>query len=100
MRRLFAVDRTRGPAWDAAKPMRAQHQWSEHAAFMDKLAADGFVVLGGPVGQEDRDFLFAVKATDEREIRSTLEQDPWSHSGMLELRTIRPWTILLESTDK
>lgn len=99
MRTLFVVVRTRGPAWDAAKPMRAQQQWSEHAAFMDKLAADGFVVLGGPV-DEGQDFLFAVKATDERAIRSTLHNDPWSHSGMLEVRSIQRWTILLESADK
>ncbi len=31
---------------DPAKPMRSQQQSSEHAMFMDKLAADGFVVLG------------------------------------------------------
>ena len=26
--------------------MRAQAQWAEHAAFMNALAAEGFVVLG------------------------------------------------------
>jgi len=30
--------------------MRAQALWAEHAAFMNALATDGFVVLGGPVG--------------------------------------------------
>jgi uncharacterized protein YciI len=99
MRTLFAVVRTRGPTWDAANPMRAQPQWTEHAAFMENLAAGGFIVLGGPVGEggEGPDFLFAVAAADEREIRSTLERDLWSRSGMLEVRSIRPWTILLES---
>ena len=100
MRNLFAVVRTRGPAWDAAQPMRAQRAWAEHAAFMDNLAADGFVVLGGPVGHDEHDFLFAVEAADEREIRSTLERDPWSQSRQLELRSIQPWIILLESADK
>ena len=42
-------------------------------------------------------FLFAVKAADESEIRATLQQDPWSKSGMLEVKSIQPWTILLES---
>jgi len=55
--------------------MRSQRQWSEHAAFMDRLAADGFIVLGGPVGDGD-DFLFAINAADEREIRLTLQRDP------------------------
>ena len=99
MRTLFAVVRTKGDAWDAAKPMRSQQQWSEHAAFMDGLAAQGFIVLGGPLG-ETGDVLFAVKASDEGEIRATLQQDPWSKSGMLEVKSIQPWSILLESPER
>jgi uncharacterized protein YciI len=76
--------------------MRFQRPWSEHAAFMDKLAIDGFIVLGGPIGDGD-DFLFAIKASDEGEIRLTLQRDPWSESGMLEIRSIQPWNVLLES---
>jgi hypothetical protein len=49
----MAVRRVRGPAWDAAIPMRAQAQWAEHADFMNALAAEGFVVLGGPLGSGD-----------------------------------------------
>ena len=100
MRNLFAVLRTRGPAWDETRPMRGQRGWAEHAAFMDNLAAGGFVVIGGPVGHDEQDFLFAVKAADERQIRSTLERDPWSQSRQLELRSIQPWIILLESAEK
>jgi uncharacterized protein YciI len=96
MRALFAVIRTKGKAWDEAKPMRSQQEWSEHAVFMNNLAARGFVVLGGPLG-ETGDFLFGVNAADENEIRATLKQDPWSESGMLDIKSIQPWTILLES---
>ena len=96
MRDLFAVIRTKGKAWDAAKPMRSQHQWSEHADFMTRLAAQGFIVLGGPLG-ETGDFMFAVKAADEGAIRITLQQDPWSKSEIVEVKSIQPWTILLES---
>ena len=39
----FAVRRVRGPAWNAAVPMREQAQWPEHAVFMNALAAEGFV---------------------------------------------------------
>ena len=100
MRNLFAVLRTRGPAWDATRPMRRQRGWAEHAAFMDNLAAGGFVIMGGPVGHDEQDFLFAVDAADERQIQSTLERDPWSQSGQLELRSIQPWIILLESAER
>jgi len=91
--------RTRGPAWDSAEPMRGQQAWAEHVAFMDNLAADGFVVMGGPVGSDEQDFLLAVRAADEREIRPTLERDPRSQSRQLELRSIQPWIILLESAE-
>ncbi len=96
MRRLFAVVRTKGRAWDAATPMRSQAGWPEHAAFMDRLAAAGFVVLGGPLGDGD-DFLLAVNAADEEEITRTLKRDPWTASGVLDVKSIHPWTILLEA---
>lgn len=97
MRTLFVVLRTRGPAWDAATPMRSQPQWAEHAAFMDGLAEAGVIVLGGPLGDGEQEFLFAVRAADEGEIRATLQRDPWSRLRKLQVRSIRRWTILLES---
>jgi uncharacterized protein YciI len=96
---LFAVVRTKGSAWDPNKLMRSQQQWSEHASFMDRLAADGFVVLGGPLGDGD-DFLLAIKAADEDEARFVLEQDPWTKSGILDVKSVQTWTILLESPER
>jgi uncharacterized protein YciI len=63
---------------------------------MDKLAAEGFVVLGGPLENSD-DVLLAVKAADESEAMRTLEQDPWSKAGILETKSIHAWTVLLEA---
>jgi hypothetical protein len=50
----FAVTRTLGESWDPSRSMREQEKWDEHAAFMNALADDGFVVLGGPqpIGSE------------------------------------------------
>ena len=44
---LFAVINTRGPNWDDSKPMEGKVDWRAHADFMNGLAADGFVLLGG-----------------------------------------------------
>src|SRR5438309_801920 len=49
MKRLFAVIRSRGPAWDPSRPLEGQPDWQGHAAFMNGLKAEGFVVLGGPL---------------------------------------------------
>lgn len=92
----YAVRRIRGPAWNAALPMRGQALWAEHAAFMDALVAEGFVVLGGPVGAGE-EILLVVDAESEDAVRSRLAADPWSESGLLEIGRIDPWTILLDS---
>ena len=44
----FAVRLVHGPEWDAGRPIRGQDGWDEHAAFMDGLVDDGFIILGRP----------------------------------------------------
>src|SRR2546428_8978209 len=92
----FAVRRGRGPAWNATAPMRAQAKWAEHAVFMNALAAEGFVVLGGPLGSGE-EILLVINAADEAAVRARLAADPWSGSGLLEITIVEPWTILLDS---
>jgi uncharacterized protein YciI len=91
----LTVRRVRGPAWNAALPMRGQALWDEHAAFMDALAAEGFVVLGGPLGAGE-ETLLVIDSVDEDAVRARLAADPWSGSGLLEIRRVEPWTILLD----
>ena len=96
MRTYFIVRRLRGPAWDSALPMRSQALWAEHAAFMNALAAEGFVVLGGPAGAGD-EVVLVIDAPSEEALRTRLAADPWSESGLLEIGRVEPWTILLDS---
>jgi uncharacterized protein len=74
--------------------MAEQERWAEHAAFMNALADDGFVVLGGPLGDE-RSFLLIVDADDEEAVEARLAADPWTPMGLLRLAKIEPWQILL-----
>ena len=98
MPRYFAVRRIRGHAWDHAKPMRAQALWDEHARFMNALVAEGFVVLGGPLGDDDwAEVLLAVHADSEEALRARFATDPWTRAGLLEIARVEPWTILLDS---
>lgn len=89
----FVVTRVPGPAWDAVRGMREQERWADHAAFMDGLAEEGFVVLGGPLGDGAR-FMHVVDAADVDEVEARFEADPWPED-MLRLASIEPWEILL-----
>jgi uncharacterized protein len=93
---MWIVYREPGPAWDPARERREQRLWDEHAEFMDDLVADGFVVLGGPVG-DGHFVLHAVEAESEEEIRRRLADDPWDDPPVLVTAKIEPWTILLDA---
>jgi uncharacterized protein YciI len=94
MPRLFAVTRSRGPAWDAARSMEAQDDWPAHAVFMNALHRDGFVLLGGPL-EGTPDVLLIARANDADDIRSRLSDDSWTRNGLLQVKQIVPWTLRL-----
>jgi len=62
---------------------------------MDSLVDDGFIILGGPLGGE-REVLHAINAPSEDAVRARLTHDNWHRNGMLTLKSIEPWTILLD----
>src|SRR5437762_11548077 len=83
-----------GPEWDSARPLEEQSGWPEHADFMDALVEDGFIVLGGPLGDEVRT-AHVVEAESEQAIRERMARDPWSGTHLV-VDSIDPWTILLD----
>ena len=94
----YVVLRRTGPQWDPALPMEEQVGWSEHAAFMDQLVASGFVVLGGPLADEQR-VVLAIEAESEDIVRATLGRDPWSGTHLV-VDAVEPWTIRLDGRDR
>jgi uncharacterized protein YciI len=92
----FVVIREPGPAWAPASSTREQEQWTEHAAFMEALVDDGFVVLGGPLGDGPTTLLI-VDSGSEDEIRTRLANDPWAPLDLLSISRIEPWEVLLSS---
>jgi hypothetical protein len=91
---FHVVVRRTGPEWDPSQPLEGQSGWAEHASFMDALVEQGFVVLGGPLADEDR-VVHAIEAESEDAVRATLARDPWSGTH-LRLDTIDRWTIRLD----
>jgi len=98
MRKPFVVLRTHGEAWDETRPIEQQREWPAHAAFMDSLEAEGFVVLGGPL-EGTSDALFVIQAEDASEITQRLWADPWTRNGLLYLKECWPWRIRLGSLE-
>ena len=92
---MFAVTMVNGSAYDESRPRREQRGWDAHAAFMDELVADGFVVLGGPVG-DGRQTLLAIDAVDAAQIEARFSEDPWAAGQVLAIGAIEPWTIWLD----
>jgi uncharacterized protein YciI len=91
----FVVTEERGPSWDQSRARREQDQWDAHADFMDALVEDGFVVLGGPVGDGVR-VLLVTEAEGGREVEARLAEDPWMTMGILRVGKIEPWEVLLD----
>ena len=92
---MFLVELHRsGPQWDASLPIEQQSGWAAHATFMDALVDDGFIVLGGPLGDEFR-IIHAIEADSAEAVAATLARDPWSETH-LQLASITRWTIRLD----
>jgi uncharacterized protein YciI len=92
---FFAVRLERGGPWDWSRGLREQDGFDEHARFMDALVEEGFIVLGGPL-EGGREVLHAISAPSEEQVRARLAEDNWHENGMLMLKSIEPWTILLD----
>jgi uncharacterized protein YciI len=62
---------------------------------MDALADEGFVVLGGPLGDGEEKFLLIIDAESEQEIAARLADDPWTPPGLLRIAKVERWEVLL-----
>jgi uncharacterized protein len=96
---FFAVRAERGGPWDWSRDMREQDGWDEHARFMDSLAEEGFIVLGGPL-EGGHDVLHVISAGSEQVVRDRLAEDNWSRNGMLTIKSVEEWTVLLDGRAK
>ncbi|HEU5311025.1 MAG TPA: YciI family protein [Candidatus Eisenbacteria bacterium] len=96
-KRHFVAIRAAGPAWNHALSMEQQPEWDEHAALMDAMVEEKFIVLGGPLEGPRHGALLVFRAHDEQEILARLADDPWTRNGLLVMDMVRPWTIRLGS---
>ena len=93
---LWAVRRRRGGPWDWSRDLREQDGWEEHAAFMETLEEERFIVVGGPIDGE-REVLHIVRAQSEQAVHDRLAEDNWTKDGRLETVSVEGFTALLDS---
>jgi hypothetical protein len=91
----FLCTLVHGPRWDDARGIRQQDGWDAHADFMDRLVDDGFVVIGGPVG-DGRFTAHLIESENEAQVRGRLAADPWAKDGHLAVGSLERWSLWLD----
>src|SRR5260370_28715470 len=92
----YAVTQEWGENRDPSRSMREQKHWEEHAAFMDALVEDGFVVLGGPLDDGEK-VLLIINAESRQAIEARLANDPWTPLGIRRIAKVERWESLLDA---
>ena len=100
MKDTFLAISSPGPNRDVSRSTREQPFWDEHAAFIDRLVDEGFILMGGPLVDEremPQGALLIVNAKDEDEVRRKLKNDPWLQKGILKLDNVKRWQIFIDA---
>ena len=95
---LFAVTREAGPGWTDGKGAFEQPAVNDHAAFMNSLADEGFVLLAGPLAGSEHDrirVLLIMEAASEEDINYRLADDPWVRTRRLVTTSVEAWNLLV-----
>jgi uncharacterized protein YciI len=95
---LHVISRKAGPAWADDKGAFEQPGVGDHAAFMDMLANEGWVIFAGPLDGTETGRIHALviaDAADEREVHRRLAADPWARSGHLVVTSIQSWSPIV-----
>jgi uncharacterized protein YciI len=90
----FAVTRDAGPGWIEGKGAFEQPGATEHAAFMNQLTKDGFVLFAGPLAGSERGrirVLLVADAQSATEVYDSLAGDPWVRSQTLVTSRVETW---------
>jgi uncharacterized protein YciI len=96
MKNTFVILWGPGAAWTPGKTVREQAYWTEHAAFMDRLFANGTVIMGGPFS-DGTGSLVLVEAEEENEVRTLFANDPFVVHQVFALSSLKQWQLFLDA---
>lgn len=95
---LYAVTREAGPAWTDGKGAFEQHAVNDHAAFMNTLADQGFILYAGPLAGSEQDrirVLLIADAASEEDVQRRLADDPWETTKRVVTTSVESWNLLV-----
>ena len=95
---LYAVLREAGPAWTDGKGAFEQPTVDDHAAFMGRLADEGFLLFAGPLAGTEAGrirVLLIANAASEEDVQRRLADDPWAAESRLVTTSVEPWNLLV-----
>lgn len=86
-KRTFAAIIERTELWDPKRAAHEQDGFAAHAAFIQGLEAERFIVIAGLM-QPSADVLLVFLADSEAEVRQRMSQDPWQQDGHARLTRV------------
>lgn len=92
--RLFAIEITVGPGWDASKPPNAQAYFAEHSANLRRLREAGQLVMGARYSDKG---LIVVRAGSPEEVHAMMAQDPSIGAGTFRY-AVHPFAVFYPGT--
>ncbi len=91
----FLVHADADEKWRAGRPPWEQTLWAEHAAFINQLQAVGTLYMAGPVA-DFSGIRLVLQGPSLDAVQSQLNEDPWLINGVLKLRSIEQWIVLVD----
>lgn len=91
----YLLSYTPGENWADGKSLLEQ-DIAAHTEYMQGLLADGRLVLGGPVANEDRG-LYVIAVTDAAEVDAILAHDPGVVDGLF-ATAVTPWFVVFDAS--
>jgi uncharacterized protein YciI len=95
---LFAVTRDAGPGWTDGQGAFDQPAVNDHAAFMNSLADEGFVLFAGPLAGSEQDrirVLLIADASSATDVHRRLADDPWERTQRVVTTSVEQWNLLV-----
>lgn len=86
--KLFAIVYEPGPVWKRGLPL-AEQNLGEHGQYMRRLAADGVLILAGPLMTSEGG-LVILRADDLQAARALMDADPAVRKGQF-VGTVSEW---------